>query len=71
MESLPGELTRRFEQKGFCLTSKIEADILNSCNGQACPIPDEVSYLYSKDSNLERTIHASTSCEIYHITATH
>ena len=54
MESLPGELTRRFDQKGFCLTSKIEAVILSSCIGQACPIPDEVSNLYSKDLNLER-----------------
>ena len=54
MESLPGELTRQFDQKGFCLTSKIEAVILNSCIGQACQIPDEVSTLYSKDLNLER-----------------
>ena len=54
MESLPGELTRRFDQKGFCLTSKIEAVILNSCIGQACHLPDEVSTLYSKDLNLER-----------------
>ena len=54
MESLPGELTRRFDQKGFCLTSKIEAVILNSCIGQACQIPDEASTLYSKDLNLER-----------------
>ena len=69
MESLPGELTRRFDQKGFCLTSKIGAVILNSCIGQAYPIPDEVSNLYSKDLNLERlhagtTIHASRSCEV-------
>ena len=53
IESLPGELTRQFDQKGFCLTSKIEAIILNSCIGQACQIPDKVSTLHSKDLNLE------------------
>ena len=54
MVNLPGELTRQFDQKGYCLTSKIEAVILNSCIGQACPILDEVSNLYSKDLNIER-----------------
>ena len=54
MESLSGELTRRFEQKGFRLVSQIESLLLDSSNCNFQEIPAEIVDMYARDVDMDR-----------------
>ena len=54
MESLLGELARRFDQRGLNLATQFERIIIDSCNGTACEIPQEIMDLYARDLDIER-----------------
>lgn len=54
MESLSGEITKRFEQKGFHVASQVESLIIDHSNGTMCEIPEQMKEVYSRDLNWER-----------------
>ena len=63
MESLSGELARHFDQRGLKLAIQFERIIIDSCNGTAGEIPQEIMELYARDLDIECfktiTFHAS------------
>eukprot|EP00731_Ephydatia_muelleri_P028940 Em0020g584a len=54
MESVSGELARRFDQRGLNLATQFERIIIDSCNGTACEKPQEIMDLYARDLDIER-----------------
>ena len=53
MESLTGELTRGFEQKGLHAILLIESFLIGLSNGKAQEIPAEALDMYSKDIDMD------------------